>query len=60
MNVADGLLNRLPTGLRPPVQHMRPPSGDEMPSLYATLCATEGMPAKALRMLIVLRCATRP
>jgi integrase len=23
-----------------------------MPSLYATLCATEGMPAKALRMLI--------
>jgi hypothetical protein len=24
-----------------------------MPALYATLCATEGMPAKALRMLIV-------
>ena len=25
----------------------------EMPSFYATLCATEGMPAKALRILIV-------
>jgi integrase len=24
-----------------------------MPAIYATLCATEGMPAKALRMLIV-------
>ena len=54
-NVAAGLLNRLPAGLRPPVQHMRAAQWREMPSLYATLCAR--MPAKALRMLIV--CARR-
>ena len=24
-----------------------------MPAIYSTLCATKGMPAKALRMLIV-------
>jgi integrase len=53
VNVADGLLNRLPTGLRPEVQHMRAAKWTEMSSLYAILSATEGMPAKALRVLIV-------
>jgi integrase len=53
VNVAAGLLNPLPTGLRPEVQHMRAAKWQEMPSLYAILCATEGMPARALRMLIV-------
>lgn len=53
VNVADGLLNRLPTGLRPAVQHMVAAKWTEMPSLYAILCATEGMPARALRVLIV-------
>jgi integrase len=52
-NIAAGLLNRLPTGLRPDVQHMRAANWREMPSLYATLCGMEGMPAKALRVLIV-------
>jgi integrase len=52
-NIAAGLLNRLPTGLRPEVQHMRAAKWQEMPSLYSILCATEGMPAKALRVLIV-------
>ena len=37
-NVAAGLLNRLPAGLRPPVQHMRAAQWRERPSLYATLC----------------------
>jgi hypothetical protein len=54
LNVADVLLNRLSTGLRPAVQHMRAAfKWTEMPAIYGTLCATEGMPAKALRMLIV-------
>ena len=52
-NIAAGLLNRLPTGLRPDVQHMVAAKWADMPSLYATLCATEGMPAKARRMLTV-------
>lgn len=34
-------------------RHMRAAQWRGMPALYATLCATEGMPAKALRMLIV-------
>ena len=46
VNIAAGLLNRLPTGMRPPVQHMRAAGWHEMPATYATLCATEGMPAK--------------
>ena len=53
VNVADGLLNRLPTGLRPPVEHMVAAKWREMPAIYATLCDTVGMPALALRMLIV-------
>ena len=53
VNVADGLLARLPTGMRPEVRHMRAAQWRDMPALYATLCATAGMPAKALRMLIV-------
>ena len=53
MNVADGLLARLPTGMRPEVRHMRAAQWRDMPALYATLCATAGMPAKALRVLIV-------
>ena len=51
-NVAAGLLNRLPTGMPPEVQHMRAAQWREMPALYATLCATDGMPTKALRVLI--------
>jgi hypothetical protein len=44
VNLADGLLNRLPTGLRPEF-NICPPSGTEMPSLYAIPRDTQGMPS---------------
>ena len=44
VNLTDGLLNRLPTGLRLQV-NICLPSGTEMPSLYAILCDTKGMPS---------------
>ena len=53
VNAAAGLLNRLPTGMPPDVQHMRAAQWREIPFVYATLCSTKGMPAKALRILIV-------
>lgn len=45
MNVADGLLNRLPTGLRLQF-HICGRQVGQMPSLYAILRVTKGMPAK--------------
>jgi hypothetical protein len=47
VNVADGLLNRLPTGLRPAVQHMRAAGWREMPAIGAAHADRD-------------RCATRP
>ena len=45
MNVADGLLDRMPTGLRLQFHICRRQVG-RMPSLYAILRVTKGMPAK--------------
>jgi hypothetical protein len=52
VNVAGGLFNRLPTGLRPPVRHMRC-SGRRCHHSTPPSVRTVGMPAKALRILIV-------